>query len=61
MLEAQTFLEELVAAVPYSIHTILTDNGIQFADTTKIVQVRRLCAGDILVIGLAASMVSNIV
>ncbi len=33
--EAQTFLEELVAAVPYGIHTILTDNGIQFADTTR--------------------------
>lgn len=33
--EAQTFLEELVAAVPYGIHTILTDNGIQFADTIR--------------------------
>lgn len=31
--KAQTFLEELVAAVPYGMHTILTDNGIQFADT----------------------------
>lgn len=35
MAEAQTFLEELIATVPYTIHTILTDNGIQFADTTK--------------------------
>lgn len=35
MAEAQAFLEELIAAVPYTIHTILTDNGIQFADTTK--------------------------
>lgn len=33
--EAQTFFQELIAAVPYTIHTILTDNGIQFADTTK--------------------------
>ena len=28
---AQDFLSNLVAAVPYTIHTILTDNGIQFA------------------------------
>lgn len=32
MAEAQTFLQELIAGVPY---TILTDNGIPFADTTK--------------------------
>lgn len=35
MQEAQIFLEELVTAVPYNIHTILTDNGIQFAYTKK--------------------------
>ncbi|MFP4098772.1 MAG: IS481 family transposase [Alphaproteobacteria bacterium] len=28
---AKEFLEHLIAAVPYKIHTILTDNGIQFA------------------------------
>jgi len=28
---AKDFLSNLVAAVPYTIHTILTDNGIQFA------------------------------
>ena len=29
------FLEALVAAVLYSVHTVLTDNGIQFADLPK--------------------------
>jgi hypothetical protein len=32
---ARAFLDELVAAVPYQIHTGLTDNGIQFADLPK--------------------------
>ena len=32
---AAAFLEELVEAVPYDIHTVLTDNGIQFADLPK--------------------------
>ncbi|OYR12114.1 integrase core domain protein [Brucella thiophenivorans] len=32
---ASDFLEALVAAVPYAIHTVLTDNGIQFADIPK--------------------------
>jgi hypothetical protein len=27
------FMEHLLKAVPYRIHTIMTDNGIQFADT----------------------------
>lgn len=27
---ASAFLEALVAAIPYRIHTVLTDNGIQF-------------------------------
>jgi transposase InsO family protein len=27
---ASAFLEALIAAVPYKIHTVLTDNGIQF-------------------------------
>ena len=29
---AWEFLEHLLKAVPYRIHTILTDNGIQFAE-----------------------------
>jgi transposase InsO family protein len=35
MQAAASFLEALVAAVPYRIHTVLTDNGIQFADLPK--------------------------
>ena len=35
MQAAARFLEALVAAVPYRIHTVLTDNGIQFADLPK--------------------------
>jgi transposase-like protein len=32
---ASAFLDALVEVVPYRIHTILTDNGIQFADLPK--------------------------
>ena len=32
---ACAFLDALVDAVPYTIHTVLTDNGIQFADLPK--------------------------
>ena len=32
---ASAFLEALVETVPYLIHTVLTDNGIQFADLPK--------------------------
>ena len=32
---AWAFLEALIEAVPYRIHTILTDNGIQFADQPR--------------------------
>ena len=32
---ATAFLNQLVEAVPYKIHTILTDNGIQFADLPR--------------------------
>lgn len=32
---ASAFLDGLVAVVPYEIHTVLTDNGIQFADLPK--------------------------
>ena len=35
MQSAKEFLEALIEAVPYRIHTILTDNGIQFADLPK--------------------------
>jgi len=35
MKTAKEFLEALIQAVPYRIHTILTDNGIQFADLPK--------------------------
>jgi len=31
-MNAATFLRPLVEAFPYKIHTILTDNGVQFAD-----------------------------
>ncbi len=33
---AAAFLHELVAAVPYTIHTVLTDNGIQFTDNRPV-------------------------
>lgn len=32
---ASRFLEALIAAVPYRLHTVLTDNGIQFADLPR--------------------------
>jgi transposase-like protein len=32
---ASDFLKTLIKAVPYKIHTVLTDNGIQFADLPK--------------------------
>ncbi len=32
---ATAFLDAMVEAVPYAIHTVLTDNGIQFADLPK--------------------------
>jgi len=32
---ARAFLDALVAAVPYTIEIVLTDNGIQFADLRK--------------------------
>lgn len=31
-MNAAQFLRNLIAAVPYTIHTILTDNGIQFTN-----------------------------
>ena len=35
MRAAAVFLQALIEAVPYRIHTVLTDNGIQFADLPK--------------------------
>src|SRR5271170_4478768 len=35
MRAAAAFLQALIAAVTYRIHTVLTDNGIQFADLPK--------------------------
>jgi transposase InsO family protein len=35
MQTARAFLEALVAAVPYRVEIVLTDNGIQFADLPK--------------------------
>ena len=32
---AAAFLDDLVATVPYEIHTVLTDNGIQFVDLAR--------------------------
>lgn len=34
-MEAAEFLRNLIAAVPYKIHTVLTDNGIQFTNRKK--------------------------
>lgn len=34
-MEAAQFLRNVIAAVPYHIHTILTDNGIQFTNRKK--------------------------
>jgi hypothetical protein len=38
MQAAAAFLEALVGAVPYRIHTVLTDNETQFADLPKNVE-----------------------
>ena len=35
MRAAAAYLATLVTAVPYRIHTVLNDNGIQFADLPK--------------------------
>ena len=34
-MEAAEFLRDLVTAVPYAIHTVLTDNGIQFTSRAR--------------------------
>ena len=35
MKTAVNFLAALIKAVPYRIHTVLTDNGIQFGDSIR--------------------------
>lgn len=35
MLNGTAFLENVIAAFPYAIHTVLTDNGMAFADLPK--------------------------
>ncbi len=42
---AADFLRALVAAVPYRIHTVLTDNGTQFVDRTPINEEAEAAAG----------------
>lgn len=63
---AKAFLEALISAVPYRIHTVLTDNGIQFADLPKYregitAQLRGHPFEDILLIEFVGTTVSNIV
>ena len=41
---ATNFLKALIKAVPYKIHTVLTDNGIQFTDLPKN-RTGRACPG----------------
>jgi transposase InsO family protein len=43
---AARFLQALIAAVPYRLHTVLTDNGLQFTDLPRIRDGRttRYCA-----------------
>ena len=47
MATAPTFLDALVEAVPYRIHAVLIDNGVQFADlpTRIAADRRRACEG----------------
>ena len=47
MAMATAFLEALIAAVPYVIHTVLTDNGIQLPICRKTVMVQPSCCGAI--------------
>ena len=39
-MEAAQFLRELIDAVPYRIHTVLTDNGIQFTPRRRDIRDR---------------------
>ena len=55
------FLEALIAAVPYKIHTVLTDNGVQFWICRNIDWGRQRDTGCIASSAFAGNMVSNIV
>jgi transposase-like protein len=57
---AVRFLEALIAAVPYRLHTVLTDNGIQFADLPKIVMAGPRDTGSTASIRSAEPTVSSI-
>ena len=54
---AKTFLGELIAVVPYTIHTTFTDNGIQFADRSQNRNGSKQCSESILLTGTACNMV----
>ena len=53
MQAASSFLEALLKAVPFRIHTVLTDNGIQFADCPRIARDSPLAFGGIPLIASA--------
>jgi Integrase core domain len=56
---ATDFLQALIKAVPYKIHTMLTDNGIQFADLAKNRSKPKQCGAVIRSIALAGSTASS--
>ena len=58
---AVTFLEALVEAIPYRIHTVLTDNGVQFGDMPSMRSDRPPATGCTCSTASAASMASSTV
>ena len=56
---AVRFLEALIAAVPYRLHTVLTDNGIQLPTCQKIAMGGRLVTGSTASTRSAEPTVSN--
>jgi hypothetical protein len=59
MRAATTFLEALIEAIPYRIHTVLTDNGIQFAHLPRTGRGQRHASAAIPSTGPASFMESN--
>jgi transposase-like protein len=59
MRAATAFLEALIEAIPYRIHTVLTDNGIQFADLPRTGRGQRHASAAIPSTGPASFMESN--
>ena len=50
---AGNFLRALIAAVPYRVHTVLTDNGTHFTEPSQGNRANRLCcdeAGEVVVV-----------